>query len=152
MRLKVPITGTVLDYDILAAKYDGLGVVGDNNNPVRLVTINLGNVSWGLVTIDLVNDLAEIEVSPGENISEPDLDAEGKQKVDKDGEPLYKTRAATSAEKQGFLDNAKSLVEGHTKDELYAMSKSKKLVKPVGVVEKYIKNPPNVAARIFKVG
>lgn len=147
MRLKVPLTGSVLDYDVLAAKHDGIGVVGDPLDPVKPVDVNLGHVSWGLVTIDLVNDLAEIEVSPAENINVPDLDAGGKQKVDKDSNPLYKTRAATPTEKQGFLDNAKNLVESHTKDELYTMSKSERLVKPAEAVEKYKTNPPNVAAR-----
>jgi len=141
MRLKIPLTGSVLDYDILGAKYDGIGVVGDPSDPVKPVEINLGHVSWGLVTIDLVNNLAEIEVSPAENIS-----------VLKDGGNPDKpedwtTRPSTPIEKQGFLDNAKSLVESHTVDELYTMSKSKRLVKTEEVVEKYRGNPPNVAAR-----
>lgn len=137
MRLKVPLTGRVLDYDILAAKYDGIGVVGDPNDPVEPIAINLGHVSWRLVTIDLINDLAEIEVSPAENIN-----------VLKDGNLKdWTSRASTPIERQGFLDNAKSLVESHTVDELYTMSKAKRLVKPAGVVEKYKQNPPNVAAR-----
>lgn len=141
MRLKVPLTGTVLDYDILGAKYDGIGVVGDPNDPVKPVEINLGYISWGLVTIDLVNDLAEIEVSPAENINV----------LKAGGDPLnpadWTSRVSTPTERQGFLDNAKSLVESHTVDELYIMSKSKRLVKSAEVVEKYKKNPPNVAAR-----
>ncbi len=141
MRLKIPLTGAVLDYDILAAKYDGIGVVGDNNDPVKPVEISLGNVSWRLVTIDLVNDLAEIEVSPAENINV--LKSGGNPDNPND----WTSRATTEMEKQGFLDNAKTLVESHTKDELYTMSKSKRLVKPAEVVEKYKTNPPNVVAR-----
>jgi hypothetical protein len=141
MRLKVPITGTVLDYDIQAAKYDGIGVVGDPSDPVRPINISLGNVSWGLLTIDLVNNLAEIEVNPAENISV----------LKAGGDPLkpedWTSRQSTPTEKQGFLDHAKSQLESHTTDELYAMSKSKRLAKPIEAVEKYKKNPPNVAKR-----
>lgn len=140
MRLKVPITGTVLDFDPDAAKLDGNGVSGHPDDPV-CIAIDLGNVSWRLVTIDLVNDLAEIEVSPGENISVLKVG----------GDPLkpedWISRKATEQEKQSFLDNAKNLVEGHTKDELYIMSKSKRLIKTTEAVEKYKKNPPNVAVR-----
>ena len=144
MRLKVPLTGNVLDYDILAAKHDGIGVVGDPNDPVKPVEIGLS--SWRLVTIDLVNDLAEIEVSPPENINV--LKVGG----NKDNPADWTSRPATSSEKQGFLDNAKNLVESHTKDELYTMSKSKRLIKPAEAVEKYKKNPPNVAAREALLG
>ncbi|MDP2873516.1 MAG: hypothetical protein Q8P31_13415 [Bacillota bacterium] len=141
MRLKVPLTGTVGDYDILAAQHDGIGVVGSLLDPVKPVELNLRHVSWRLVTIDLVNDLAEIEVSPAENIN---VLKEGGRT---DNQADWTRRAATELEKQGFLAVAKSLVESHTKDELYTMSKAKRLVKPTEAVEKYKKNPPNVAAR-----
>lgn len=141
MRLKVPITGTVLDYDPVAGQIDGIGVVGDLNDPVKPVNINLGNVSWRLVTIDLENDLAEIEVSPRKNISIL------KDGGDPDNPEDWEGRLATELEKQGFLDYARNQVESHTVDELYAMSKSKRLVKPAKALGKYRKNPPNVAAR-----
>jgi len=141
MRLKVPITGKVLEYDPVAGQIDGIGVVGDPDDPVKPVDIHLGNVSWRLVAIDLENDLAEIEVSPGENIN-----------VLKDGGDPQKpedwsSRAATPVEKQSFLDNAKSAVESYTKDELYTMSKSKRLVKSANALEKYKMKPPNVGVR-----
>lgn len=62
MRIKVPITGTVLGFDGEAAKLDGHGVTGDPNDLVR-IDVDLGNVSWRLVSIDLISGMAEIEVS-----------------------------------------------------------------------------------------
>lgn len=141
MRLKVPITGTVLKYDSAAGQIDGIGVVGDNSDPVKIVDVPFCNVGWRLVTIDLENDLAEIEVRPGKNIN-----------ILKDGgdpgnEEDWFSRPATEEEKQGFLDFAKQTVESKTVDELYAMTNSAKLVKSAEAVELYKQKPPNVAAR-----
>lgn len=141
MRLKVPITGKVLEYDPAAGQIDGIGVVGDPNDPVKIISINLGNVGWRLITIDLENDLAEIEVSPPKNISTL------KDGGNPDNPEDWTSRPATEQEKQAFLDYAKQAVEGKTADELYAMTKSKRLVKPAGTVELYREKPPNVAAR-----
>lgn len=141
MRLKILVTGTVLEYDPIAGQIDGIGVVGDNNDPVKPINISLGNVSWRLVTIDLEKDLAEIEVSPEENINIL------KDGGNPDNPDDWISRAATKQEKQGFLDYARNQIESHTKDELYAMSKSKRLVKPAEAVELYKQKPPNVAAR-----
>lgn len=66
MRLKVPITGTVKDFDPELAKL-GHGVVGDDNDPVRIF-VDLGDVSWQLVDIDLENGLFEIEVSGSQQV------------------------------------------------------------------------------------
>lgn len=141
MRLKVPITGRVLGYDPKAGQIDGIGVVGDNNDPVKPISINLGNVSWRLVTIDLENDLAEIEVSPGENINIL------KDGGNPDNSEDWTSRPATEEEKQGFLDYAKEAVESHTVDELYTITKAKRLVKPTKAVNLYKQKPPNVKAR-----
>lgn len=141
MRLKVPITGTVKAYNPAAGQRDGIGVIGDPNDPVSIININLGRVSWRLVTIDIENDLAEIEVKPGENVKA--LKDGGNPNNPED----WFLRPATEQEKQGFLDYAKNQVESHTTDELYAISQSKRLVKPAGAVEKYRQKPPNVAAR-----
>lgn len=141
MRLKIPITGKVLEYDPKAGQIDGIGVIGDNNNPVKIVNISLGNVSWRLVTIDLENDLAEIEVSPGERSS---LLKDG---GNPDNPEDWTSRPATEEEKQGFLDYAKNLIESHTVDELYAITNSTRLVKTPEMVELYKEKPPNVAAR-----
>lgn len=141
MRLKVPITGRVLGYDPTAGQIDGIGVVGDNSDPVKIVNVRLGNVSWRLVTIDLENDLAEIEVSPGERFN--GLKDGGNPNDEGD----WTSRPATEEEKQGFLDYAQHAVESHTTDELYAITKAKRLVKPEEAVELYKQKPPNVAAR-----
>lgn len=130
MKLRVPITGTVTDFDPECYKLDGIGISGHPDDPVS-VAVDLGNVSWRLVSIDLINDLAEIEVSPGENITV--LKAGGNPNKPED----WTSRAATEQEKQGFLNNARSLVESHTKDELYTIGKSRRLVKTAEAVEKY---------------
>lgn len=131
MRLKVPLTGTVTSYDPKAAELDGIGVSGDPHDPVRLINIDLGNVSWKLVAIDLTNDLAEIEVSPGEEIAI--LKAGGSANNPAD----WTSRPATAQEQQGFLDNAQAQVSGKTSAQLYAASKDKNLVKTADVISAY---------------
>lgn len=132
MKVKIPLTGTVTEYH---PELEGItpsgGISGDPNDPIKPVPIDLGNVSWKLVDIDLENDLMEIEVTPSDRIS---VDT---GKLDGEGNPIYETRKATEQEKQGFLDYAKNLVEGHTKDELYAMAKKSKLVKSKEIMRKY---------------
>lgn len=141
MRLKVPVTGTVLEYDPVAAQIDGIGVVGDPKDKVKIININLGNVSWRLITIDLENDLAEIEVSPGVNIKALRDGGEPDNPED------WVSRPATEQEKQEFLNYAKNLIESHTIDELYTMSKSKRLVKKEEAVKLYKQKPPKVKVR-----
>ena len=115
MRILVPITGTVINDNPVA---------GDPDDPIRLINVNLGNVSWKLVRLDLVNDLADIEVTPGETTDEAtdSFDAEGK--------PIYRTRPTTQAERLQYLNDLKKVIDQHTKEELYAMSKSARLKKP----------------------
>ncbi len=125
MRLKAPMTGTVLDFDADVAKLDGIGISGDPNDPVA-IAVDLGNVSWKLIGFDLATDMAEIEVTPGENISV--LKAGGGPKNPAD----WITRPTTPAEKQGFLDNAQSIVANYTIDP------AKRLVKSADAVEKYM--------------
>lgn len=124
MRLRVPITGTVLDFDPDAARLDGSGVSGHPDDPVQ-IDVDLGNVSWRLVGIDLANDLAEIEVSPAETTAE----------LKAGGDPLrredWSSRQTTLAEKQGYLDNAQKRVANHIADP------AKKLVKSADAVTKY---------------
>ena len=112
----MPVTGTVISYED--------GGYGDPDDPIRLVELNLGNVSWQLVKLDLENEVAEIEVLPGELI------AEDTGEVDEEGNPVYAMRSATNKEKQSFLTNAYNLINGHTKEELCNMSGSAKLKKP----------------------
>ena len=146
MRLIIPITGNVLAYDPVSAEIDGIGIVGDPNDPVRIINIDLGNVSWRLVTIDLESDLAEIEVSPGETVSQL---KDGGNPNNPEG---WLSRQATEQEKQAFLNYAKNLVESHMIDDLYTMSKSNRLVKPAESVEFYKQRPPNVEARLRLIG
>ncbi|MBA7704520.1 hypothetical protein ES703_113334 [subsurface metagenome] len=132
MKLKIPLTGKVTEYhpELVGLTPSG-GISGDLNDPVKPVPINLGNVSWKLVSIDLANDLAEIEVTPSDKIR---VDT---GKLDAEKKPIYETREATEQEKQGFLDYARNLVEGHTKDELYAMSGTSCLVKSEEIMREY---------------
>lgn len=137
MRLKIPITGTVIDYDPEAAKLDGIGISGDNNDPVRVVSLDLGNISWHLVTIDLENSLMEVEAEASEKIDVPVLDTEGKPVLNEDGIPEVSTRPTTPAEKQQILDNAQHILESKTSDEIYSLTGDKRLVKPASVMERY---------------
>lgn len=137
MRLRIPMTGTVIDFDPECYLLDGIGIGGDDNDPVRPVNLNLGGISWHLVSIDLENDLMEVEAEAPEQISEPVLDAEGKQVLE-DGKPKFSTRPTTPTEKQQILANAQHILESMTADEIYALTGDKRLVKPVSVMEKYI--------------
>lgn len=122
MRLTIPLTGTVLVEGMVHG--EGL-LTGDDNDPIRPVDIDLGNVSWTMVDVDMENEVMEIEVEPGDTVAEPtgEVDAEGK--------PVYLSRPATGEEKDGFLQHARQLVEARTRDELYAISKCARLKRPV---------------------
>ena len=123
MILTIPLTGTILALSPLA---------GDPRDPVRPVDIDLGNVSWQMVSVDLENEVMVVEVSPGTSVSEPGLNPDGSPKVDPEsGEAVYKTRLATDEEKQGFLEHAQELIMNHTKDELYTMSGCSRLKGPL---------------------
>lgn len=122
MKLSIPLTGTLVSYDPKLAKYGGSsGITGDLNDPIKPVPIDLGNVSWKIISVDLDNEMTEIEVSPAEFISEDT------GQVDGQGEPIYTTRKATGQEKVGFIQHARDMVEGKTKDKLYEISKSPRL-------------------------
>ena len=136
MRLKIPMTGTVTDFGPECYKLDGIGISGDNNDPVRPVGVNLGGVSWRLVSIDLETDLMEVEAEAPEKIDVPMLDIEGKPVLE-DGKPKFLNRPTTPAEKGQILANAQHILESHTVDELYALTGDKRLVKPADIVTKY---------------
>jgi hypothetical protein len=120
MRLKIPLTGTVVK--------DADGTWGgDPNDPVRIIELDLGNVAWKAVNFDLDKALVEIEVMPGNFVSELDLDVRGKPKIDVEGKRLHKTRMATEQEKASFLQYAKAMLEGHTPEELYQISNCPRL-------------------------
>lgn len=104
MKITVPFIGTVLNYKLgEIPQHDEIS--GDPNDPVR-IGVNLGNVSWELINLDIENGLAEVEVTPAEQIDEDT------GQVDEGGEPILVTRPATEIEKQALLDNAKTIVDG----------------------------------------
>lgn len=117
MRLTMPLTGTVL---VEGSVWGDGKLSGDPNDPIRPVDIDLGNVSWRMIDIDLENEVMAIEVEPGEKVTEP----------------TGEVREATQEEKQGFLQHAKELIDNHTKDELYAMAKVSGLKRPAKLEEK----------------
>ena len=86
MRLKVPIKGTVIQVDPC--------IVGSENDPIRPVDENIGGgmVRWTMIDLDLEAELMEIEVHPAKKIVVSETE----------------TRLATSEERQGFLDYAKT--------------------------------------------
>ena len=121
MRLTVPITGTVL----VEGEVQGKGnLVGDPKDPIRPVPIDLGNVSWTMIDVDLENETMIIEVQPALVVSEEI--GEG----DSAGKSIGTRRNTTGQERAGFLQYARNLVEGHTKDELRAMGKAARLNRP----------------------
>ena len=117
MILKIPLTGTLLTYEPPS---------GDPDDPVRAIDLDLGNVKWHLVDLDLENDLAVIDVEPAEHITEDTGEK------DEHGKPIRRLREATEGERKAFLSHAYNLVAGKTKDELYNKSGSPKLKKPKG--------------------
>lgn len=123
MRLRVPLTGTVKGFKPDEYELDGIGVYGDDDDPVRLVGIDLGDVHWTLVSINLEDDEAVIEVFPEELTME--LKPGGDPNIGTD----YIYRPSTEEEKQQKLDKAKAKIETGTKDELYALTGDKRLKK-----------------------
>ena len=121
MRLTVPITGTV---SVEGSAFGDGKLEGDPSDPIRLIDIDLGNVSWTMVDIDIENEVMIIEVEPAKTVPEDT------GQVDGDGDPIFNMRAATAQEKAGFLNQARGLVEGKSKAELLSMSKSARLKRP----------------------
>ncbi len=141
MRVKIPMTGTVIDFDPENYKLDGIGVSGDPNDPVRPISLDLGGVSWRLIGIDLENDLMEVDIEVPDKIPEPVFDSEGKPVIIKDsntpeGRQAIIMRPATPIEKQQILANAQNVLN-KTADELYSLTKQKRLVKSTDIMEKY---------------
>lgn len=104
MKISIPLTGTLISYN---------PEIGDTSDPVRIINLNLGNVSWQLISLDLVNDLALIEVTPAD-----------------EGDFSGVRRPLTAVEKQKLLDDVKSLLLNNSVARLYQISGSARLVKP----------------------
>jgi hypothetical protein len=115
MQISIPLTGNLISYK---------PVLGDPNDPVRPIDLDLGNVSWQLISLDLENDLTLIEVTPAE---EGDFET---GKFDKDKNPIYERRGLSGKEKQKLLDNVKTILLDNPISDLYAICKSPRLRKP----------------------
>lgn len=124
MKMKIPITGTVVSTNPV--------IMGDSDDPIKPISIDLGNVSWTLIELDLENEEMTIEITPSESFSEPDLNEHGVQKVDKKGNHVFKpSRKATKQEKDKFIEHARNhSLERVSKEALYALSKSPRLKNP----------------------
>lgn len=115
MKVSIPLTGTVL--------VEG-DLVGDDDDPIRPVDLDLGNVSWTMVDVDLDNEVMVIEVTPADQVDE-DTGEE-----DPEGNPIWRRREATDQEKLGFLQHTQDLVMNRSKEELYQMSGCGRLKRP----------------------
>jgi len=115
MKIAIPLTGKVVSE---------IPLIGDDFDGIRPVDIDLGNISWILDHIDLVNEVAVIEVTPSEYIT---VDT---GKKDTEGKPIFEHRKATVEEKQDALLKIQDLIYNHTREELYEMSKCHKLKRP----------------------
>lgn len=117
MRMKIPITGTVIQVKPC--------ILGDDNDPIRPVEINLGDVGWKLIHLDLDAEEMEIEVTPSP------VTAYNTGGVDGRGQPNEESRPATQEEKNARIEHARSFsLERMSKETLYALSKSPKLINP----------------------
>jgi hypothetical protein len=115
MQISVPLTGTAISLN---------PIIGDPEDPIRLIALDLGNVSWQLVILDLENDLALVEITPADEGDYPTGEVDG------EGKPVYKRRRLTPAEKQKLLDDIKEKLLSKPVDELYWGTKSARLKKP----------------------
>lgn len=120
MRLSVPLTGTVL---VEGAVHGSGDLVGDPNDPIRPILLDLGEVSWTMIDVDLDNGLMIIEVTANNKTADETSDPVG------DGRYI-KTRPTTAAEKIKCLQDCQAAVMGHTKEELYAMTGESPLKRP----------------------
>ena len=123
MRIKVPVIGTVIESKPMQSRPEIMEVYGAEDDPIH-INVDLGNVSWTLVDLDIENGLAEIEVTPAEEVSEDTGQTQeewvGTGETESDGKPIFVkktvpiivTRPTTGIEKQALLDNAKIIVDG----------------------------------------
>ncbi|KKM90013.1 hypothetical protein LCGC14_1242930 [marine sediment metagenome] len=121
MRLTIPLTGNVL---VEGSVHGDGALTGDDEDPIRPIEIDLGNVSWTMVDVDLGAEVMVIEVAPAEEVEEPTGE------VDAEGEAVMHTRPTTPAEKQALLQHAQGLVMNHSKAELYQMTGNQRLRRP----------------------
>jgi len=133
MRLSIPITGTAI------IDKDGR-VSGDPDDPIRVINLNVGDVAWKTVSLDLEAGLMEVEADvpraqlvkshgkPVRYVS--DLSSEEVEDINQGRVfPTFEDEpeAQYQARRPQVLNDAKQLLEGHTIDELYQMSGSPRL-------------------------
>lgn len=117
MKLTIPITGTVTDFDPGLAKLDGIGVSGDPADPIRAF-VDLGNVGWHLISINLEAETADIEVeAPAKSADGTDL---------------------TPAQKTALLLAALNVISAKTMDQHYISAGVAKPTIPKVAKDKYI--------------
>ncbi|MFC1910457.1 hypothetical protein ACFLXC_04115 [Chloroflexota bacterium] len=141
MIVKIPLTGEATKYDPKAGQIDGLGISGNPDNPVQPIDIDLGGVSWKLISIDFDNDRAEIDIKAPDtvNVLKPGGDPENPAD--------YERKTLSSAEKEAMLISADSSLKSKTVDELYAIAKQPRLIKKQSDVELWIAQPPKEGIR-----
>lgn len=112
MRIEIPLTGTVL----VEGQAHGDGrLEGDPADPIRPINIDLGNVSWHMINVDLDREVMIVEVEGGEYTSDPDTNM---------------SRPSTPADKAAALAHVQGLIHGKSKAELYKQSGSARLRRP----------------------
>lgn len=123
MRMKIPITGTVKQVEPC--------ILGEDDDVIRIIDIDLGDVSWTLIHLDLENEEMEIEVTPNPNTNTNYDTGE----IDEDGQPIFTTRPATEEEKHNRREAALDLsLSRMSKQALYTLSGSPRLKNPFKMV------------------
>ncbi len=127
MKITLPLTGTVKA--IQPGHKPGLvEIYGENEDPIRPVHVDLGDVSWVLVEMDLDAEEMTIEVTAAPTTK---YDT---GKVDEEGKPIYAGRPATEQEKADRVAYAQSHSLSHMSHQaLYALSGSPPLKNPFKV-------------------
>ena len=117
MRMRIPITGTV--------KAITPHIMGDDDDSIRPINIDLGDVGWKLIHLDLELEEMEIEITPN---PETVYDTGS---LSPDGSLEMKGRPTTLAEKNAAIEHAldRSLAR-MSKEALYALSGSPALKNP----------------------
>lgn len=115
--MRVPITGTVKKID----PYIG----GEEDDPIRIINVDLGPVRWNKISIDLENEEMIIEVTPI-----PWIEEDTGQK-DENNTPIWERRALNQTEKDAILDVAKDkTLDRMSKDDLYTLTGDTRLKNP----------------------
>ncbi len=127
MKITLPLTGTVKA--IQPGHKPGLvEIYGENEDPIRPVHVDLGDVSWVLVDLDLDAEEMTIEVTaaPTTKYDTGEVDGEGK--------PIFDSMPATAEEKAARVQYAQSHSLSHmSRQALYALSGSPALKNPFKV-------------------